>query len=274
MPDSLPESSPSQPLDRRIALATAANMRDLGGLSVDGGVFTHGQVFRSASLASLSTDDGRHFTGLGIAMVYDLRTSEERDTQPDRLPESARLVILDVLADARESVAATIGKLRTAPDSMNELLEAGTIQQMLTESYRDFARLPSATAAYRELFTSLADPHREGAALFHCTAGKDRTGWAAAALLMLLGADKQTIHADYLQTNDDLLPTLEPLIMSAQAKGVDADLIRDAFGVRVSYLDATLEEIDARYGTIERYFSAGLGLSAQTIDAMRERFVR
>lgn len=274
MPDLLPDSSSAQPLDRRIALATAANMRDLGGLSVDGGVIAAGQVFRSASLASLSTDDGQHFTSLGIAMVYDLRTSEERETQPDLLPESARLVILDVLADASESVAATIGKLRTAPDSMNELLAAGTIQQMLTESYRDFVRLPSATAAYRELFTSLADPRREGAALFHCTAGKDRTGWAAAALLMLLGADEQTIHADYLQTNDDLLPTLEPLISSAQAKGVDADLMRDAFGVRVGYLDATLEEIDSRYGTIERYFSAGLGLSAQTIDSMRERFVR
>ena len=274
MPDSLPDSPQAKTLERRIALATAANMRDLGGLGVDGGVFAPGQVFRSASLASLSNDDGQHFTSLGIAMVYDLRTSEERDTQPDRLPESARLVILDVLADARESVAATIGKLRTAPDSMNELLEAGTIQQMLTESYRDFARLPSATAAYRELFTSLADPRREGAALFHCTAGKDRTGWAAAALLMLLGADEHTVHTDYLQTNDDLLPTLEPLIMSAQAKGVDADLMRDAFGVRISYLEATLEEIDARYGTIERYFSAGLGLSTQTIDSMRERFVR
>lgn len=91
---------------------------------------------------------------------------------------------------------------------------------------------------------------------------------------MLLGADEHTVHTDYLQTNDDLLPTLEPLIMSAQAKGVDADLMRDAFGVRISYLEATLEEIDSRYGTIERYFSAGLGLSTQTIDSMRERFVR
>lgn len=274
MPNLLPDPSPAQLLDRRITLATAANMRDLGGLGVEGGVFASGQVFRSASLSGLSPDDGRHFTSLGIAVVYDLRTSEERETQPDRLPDSARLEVLDVLADASESVAATIGKLRTAPDSMNELLAAGTIQQMLTESYRDFVRLPSATASYRKLFMSLADPLREGAALFHCTAGKDRTGWAAAALLMLLGADEQTIHADYLQTNDDLLPTLEPLIMSAIAKGVDGDLMRDAFGVRVSYLEATLEEIDSRYGNIERYFSSGLGLSAQTIDSMRERFVR
>lgn len=183
MPDSLPESSPSQPLDRRIALATAANMRDLGGLSVDGGVFTHGQVFRSASLASLSTDDGRHFTGLGIAMVYDLRTSEERDTQPDRLPESARLVILDVLADARESVAATIGKLRTAPDSMNELLEAGTIQQ---NAHRVVPRLRAPPLGDGSISRAVHEPRRSasrrrGSLSLHCRKGSYRMGGRRAA---------------------------------------------------------------------------------------------
>lgn len=259
--------------DRRIALDSVANMRDLGGLSVDGGVFAPGQVFRSASLAGLSTDNAQRFADLRIATVYDLRTSDERDAGPDRVPTTAQLVHLDVLADARESVAATIGKLRTAPDSFGELLGSGAIQQMLTESYRDFIRLESATASYRELFLSLADPRREGAALFHCTAGKDRTGWAAASLLLLLGADEQTIHRDYLQTNSDLLPTLEPLVASAKEKGVDPKLMRDILGVSVSYLDAALEEIEARYGTIEKYFTVGLALQAETIDALRERFV-
>lgn len=262
-----------QTLDRRIRLATAANMRDLGGLPVDGGVFAPGQVFRSATLANLNAADGQAFTKLGIAHVYDLRTAEEYGAQPDQLPESARLVNLDVLADATESVAATIGRLRTAPETMNDLLRAGELQKMLAESYRDFIRLPSAIAAYRELFLSLADPHREGAALFHCTAGKDRTGWAAAALLMLLGADEQTIHSDYLQTNEDFLPTLEPLIASAAAKGVDPDLMRDSFGVRVSYLEATLDELESRFGTVEDYFGTGLGLSAKSIEGLRERLV-
>ncbi len=273
LPESSSDSLPASTLDRRIVLETAVNMRDLGGLDVAGGVFTPGQLFRSASLSDLSPDDGQRLGGLGVTVVYDLRTSQERETQPDRLPTSVQLLTLDVLADASTSVAAMIGKLRTAPETMNELLAAGTMQQMLTESYRDFIRLPSALAAYRELFLGLADRRREGTALFHCTAGKDRTGWAAASLLMLLGADEATVHSDYLQTNDDLLPTMEPLIRSAQAKGVDPDLMRDAFRVRASYLDATLEEIVSRYGSIDSYFTAGLELSDATLAALRERFV-
>ncbi len=264
---------PEPVIDRRVVLATAANMRDLGGLPVAGGVFAKGKVFRSASLADLSDADGQVFADLGIAHVYDLRTEEERSAQPDRLPAFSTQVVLDVLADGSMSVAATIGKLRTAPESMNELLGAGTIQKMLVESYRDFIRLPSATASYRALFVQLADAGRPGAALFHCTAGKDRTGWAAASLLMLLGASDDTIHTDYLQTNEDLLPTLEPLILSAASRGVDPDLMRDAFGVRVSYLEATLDQLETQYGSVEAYFSDGLGLTTQTIDALRERLV-
>lgn len=266
-------SRSEQAVDRRIRLDTAANMRDLGGLPVSGGTFAPRQVFRSATLARLNPADSGALSELGITSVFDLRTEEEREAAPDRLPDATRLVILDVLADAPSSVAATIGKLRTAPESMNEILSSGGVQQMLTESYRDFIRLPSATSAYRELFLSLAAEERSGAALFHCTAGKDRTGWAAASLLMLLGASEETVHADYLQTNDDWLPTLLPLIKSAQAKGVDPVLLRDALGVQPSYLAAALEQVQDRYGTIEEYFSTGLDLGTNTVDKLRERLV-
>ena len=264
---------PEPTLDRRVVLSTAPNMRDLGGLPVAGGVFASGQVFRSASLAELSDADRRAISDLGVGTVYDLRTEDERAAEPDRLPESTRLVHLDVLADGKLSVAAVIGKLRGAPGAVNELLGDGAVQQMLTESYRDFIRLLSALAAYRDLFLGLADPARDGAALFHCTAGKDRTGWAAASLLMLFGADEETVHADYLQTNDDLLPAFAPLIEAAAAQGVDPELLKAAFGVQASYLDATLEEIEARYGTLEGYFSRGLSLDDETLVALRERFV-
>lgn len=90
---------------------------------------------------------------------------------------------------------------------------------------------------------------------------------------MLFGADEETVHADYLQTNDDLLPAFAPLIEAAAAQGVDPELLKAAFGVQASYLDATLEEIEARYGTLEGYFSRGLSLDDETLVALRERFV-
>lgn len=264
---------PETDVDRHIPLESLNNLRGLGGLPVDGGVFAPGEVYRSASLANLNEQGIAALAYLDIATIYDLRTAEERSLEPDRGPQNAAQLHLDVLADGKLSVTAAIGKIRTDPAAMNDMLGAGEMQKLMQESYRDFIRLPSATAAYREFFLSLTNDNRTGAALFHCTAGKDRTGWAAASLLMLLGAAEETIHADYLQTNRDLLPSFTPLLQSAAAKGVDPDLLRDALGVQLSYLEAAHEQLEAQHGTVERYFSEGLGLEANTIDALRNRFV-
>ncbi len=261
------------PIDRRVLFRSAPNFRDLGGLPVDGGSVARGQVFRSASLGHLDDAELPAFEGLGIGVVFDLRTEGERTSEPDRLPAAVRLIGLDVLADSKADIVAAIGQLRSNPAAVNELLGGGAVQRMLADSYRDIVGLPSARAAYRALFLELADAERSGGALFHCTAGKDRTGWAAASLLMLLGADEQTIHADYLQTNEDLLPALEPVILSAAASGVEPELLRDAFGVRLSYLDTALDELETRFGSAERYFHEGLGLSSATIDALRSRLI-
>lgn len=261
------------PLTRRIPFRSAPNFRDLGGLPVSGGTFARGQVFRSASLGQLDEAELPLFEGLDIGVVFDLRTEGERVAEPDRLPESVRLVGLDVLADGKTDVAAAIAHLRGNPTAANDLLGGGSVQSLLSASYRDMIVLPSARNSYRALFTELADAHRTGAALFHCTAGKDRTGWAAASLLLLLGADDETIHADYLQTNEDLLPAIEPLIASAASTGIEPELMRSAFGVQLDYLDAALEQLESSFGTVEGYFSTGLGLSPATIDALRERLV-
>ncbi len=259
--------------NRRVTLASAANMRDLGGLPLSEGIFTPDKVFRSASLAQLSDPDQQVITQLGITVVYDLRTTAERQSQPDRLPSGIDLVGLDVLADGQGGIADAVGTLAVDPAKVNALLGGNKVQDMLTQTYRSLVTLPSAHASYRELFQGIATPERDGAVLFHCTAGKDRTGWAAASLLLLLGAEEATVQADYLQTNDDLLPTIGPILEGAAAKGVDPDLIREAFSVRASYLDAAQEEVASKYGTIEDYFVSGVGLSASTIDTLRDRLI-
>ncbi|NLA65605.1 MAG: tyrosine-protein phosphatase [Leucobacter sp.] len=260
-------------VDRRIHLRSASNFRDLGGLPVSGGHIRPREVFRSASLARLTDDEFGRLDELSITTVYDLRTEAERAAQPDRLPDTARAVGLDVLADGTGGVAHAIGRLRDEPLLVNELLKGGKVKEMLEQSYREFIELPSARHSYRTLFLDLADGEREGAALFHCTAGKDRTGWAAAALLLLLGADDSTVRSDYLQTNTDFLPTLKPLFESAAARGVDTDLLREAFSVQDSYLATSLEQVARTYGSIEDYFLRGLQIDAAAIDALRERFI-
>lgn len=261
-----------QILDRRVQINSVPNFRDLGGLPVDGGVFTAGQVFRSSTLSALSAADLPHFEQLGVHTVFDLRTSAENEAHPDRLPETVRVVGLDVLAHGT-GIAQSFGKLQADPSAVNEMLMDGKAQKLLETSYREFIDLPSAQSSYREFFMSLVDESRTGAALFHCTAGKDRTGWAAVSLLKILGASEETYRADYLQTNEDYLPAIEPMLKKAASTGLDESALRALMGVNNGYLDAALDQLEMSYGTIENYFTKGLGLETGVIDALRARFV-
>ncbi len=260
-------------MDRRIPLASAPNMRDLGGLPVDGGTVRTHEIYRSTMLAELSDDDLRTFKELGIHVVYDMRTKGERSAAPDRLPAGTEIVGLDVLADHSMDLAANLGQLSSNPEALADVLGSEQAETLMAQTYRDFISLPSARRAYQRFFQGLADPGRGGAALVHCTTGKDRTGWAAASLLLLLGADEQTVRDDYLQTNTDLLPALQPLMDMAAEHGVEPDLLLPILGVREAYLDAALDQMASRYGSIEDYFTDALNLQASDLDALRSRFI-
>ena len=143
---------------------------------------------------------------------------------------------------------------------------------LFDSAYREIIGLPSARAAYRTLFCDLAGGHQLPA-LVHCTTGKDRTGWAAAALLMLLGVSAEDVMAEYLLTNDLLLPALQPMFDQFRDAGGDPTVLVPVFGVDPAYLAAGLDEMASRFGSIEGYFSHGLGLDAPTLDALRATFL-
>src|SRR5262249_45245837 len=123
-----------------------------------------------------------------------------------------------------------------------------------------------AIAAYRGFLAILAAPDRRPV-LFHCTTGKDRTGWAAAVTLTLLGASRDDVVRDYMLTNAQLLPALQPLVDRFAAAGGDPTLLQPALGVRAAYLAAAFDEAQRRFGSMDGYLSAGLGVD----DAMRQR---
>lgn len=248
-------------------------MRDLGGLPVTGGEIRTGEVFRSASVAKLSDADQEAFEELGIATVFDLRTARERSKEPDRLPARIPSVHLDVMADDEADTTAGLTVLRGDAGQVAEVLRDGAAIRKMEQSYRKFVRLDSARSAYRDFFLALADGSRQGAALFHCATGKDRTGWAAVTLLRILGAGEDVILEDYLQTNTDLLPALQTVLDKAETDGLDPDLLLPILGVRESYLEAADDEVDRLFGGFEHYLSEGLGLDAQAAETLRERFV-
>lgn len=254
--------------DRTIPLASAPNLRDLGGIPTEHGTVKRGVLYRSATLSSLTDIDQHWFATADVRTVYDLRTADEAAASPDNLPAGTMGRNLDVLADSPTSVAAGLAELAADPGAFASTLANGRGEALFEETYRDLVRMPSAVSAYRSFFLSLIDGDRQGAALFHCTTGKDRTGWAAASVLSLLGADIDDVYDDYLQTNTDLLPALEPLLQQAEAHGVEREVLLPVLGVRESYLAAAFAEVDERFGGMRTYAAEGLGLTDEEIHAL------
>jgi protein-tyrosine phosphatase len=209
---------------------------------------------------------------LGLENVYDLRTAAEREARPEELPPDADYVVLDVLADSPQAGPAQLEKLMQDPEQANAALGGGKVEEGFRQSYREFVSLPSAKAGFRELFLALGD-EEQVPALFHCTTGKDRTGWAAAALLTLLGVPRDVVTEDYLRSNDYIIPAYQDAIDAFAAAGGDASIPQAILGVKKEYLDAAFDEMETKYGTVERYLSEGLGIDAAHQQALRDLYL-
>ena len=247
---------------RMIPIPSVPNFRDIGGYAVAaGGRVRMGQLYRSVELNHLHGEDLDAFAALGIRTVFDLRTAAERSAQADVVPPGTQTVVCDVLKDSQSAAPAQLLKVLGDPSLAAQTLGGGKALSMFEDGYRQIVSLPSALAAYRGFFTTIArDAQRP--ALFHCTTGKDRTGWAAASTLLLLGVAEQDVLYDYELTNRDLLPALKPVFEHFRAVGGDPDLLKPVLGVDPGYLKAALDEMRQRFGSIEGYFSEGLGIDA------------
>ncbi|GHJ93648.1 aldo/keto reductase [Streptomyces sp. NE5-10] len=257
-----------------IPATSVANLRDLGGLPLGGGRSVRsGLVLRSAQLDRLDPEEPA-VAGLKLRTVVDLRTAAERADRPDRLPEDARLLVADVLADHLAASglppAARLKTLLTDPALAERHLGGGRIREAMRRTYRAFVTSDSARASYRALLTELGTPGA-GPLLFHCTAGKDRTGWAATVVLTLLGADEAVVREEYLGVNPAVRQAFAPMIEGFVTQGGDPELALAMIGVLPDYLDAGLEEVADRHGSMEAYVRDGLGVPDELTELIRER---
>ncbi|MBD0861606.1 tyrosine-protein phosphatase [Gordonia sp. zg691] len=257
-------------------IASLPNLRDVGGWpTVDGRVVRSGMLFRSTDFSSLDAADVAPLEALGLRTIFDLRSAHEREAIPDPALPGVANIGLDVLADAQMSIPANIGAVLADPAVVaqaDEALSGGKARDMICGTYREMITLPSSTAAYTEFFRGLAGD-TPTPALVHCTTGKDRTGWAAAAFLTLMGVSKDDVYRDYLLTNERLIPALKPIFDGFAAAGGDPELLVGVLGVDAGYLDAAFDEVHVRFGGIEGYFDDALGLGADEQEKLRARFL-
>ena len=249
------------------------NLRDIGGYrTADGQRVRLGLVFRSTALDHATDADLDELAQRHVRTVFDLRTAGEREASPDRAVPGAITVDLDVMADAPGAAPARINKLASEPVKASKLLARADIDAIYGQAYRGLITMPSAEQSYRELFLALAEPSTLPA-LYHCTTGKDRTGWATAALLLLLGVPEAQVVDDYVLSDAYLLSGLAPLLERFGEAGGDPELLKPVLGVKAQYLRVALETMRERYGTIEGYFADALGLDAVAQQRLRDTFL-
>jgi protein-tyrosine phosphatase len=244
-----------------VRLASADNFRDVTGIdepyvATDGVPLRRGFVFRSNEL-QLSDADAQSVASLGVTAVYDLRHDHEVEAHPDVPVPGAEWHHLEVKGIPMGAVS----DLQTR--------EAAT--EVMHDVYRSFVEQSGARAAFAELLGRIADA--DGAQLFHCTAGKDRTGWAAALLLHVAGVDDETILADYLRTNDFSSGTREKYLgLVAEHLGADkVEVYERVMVADADYLQTAYAAAAASYGDVDGYLRTGLGLSDETVERLREK---
>jgi protein-tyrosine phosphatase len=237
-------------------LASFANLRDLGGhAGAHGKTLRRGQVYRSANLASESPHIIAQLAALGIAAIVDLRANKERDAHPTPWAEMgcADYWFQDHTSNAGNLVI-----------SMRDCLsQPAVVRERMLVLYRE---LPfTQREGYRALFSRLAE-HRTPL-LFHCSAGKDRTGVGAALLLSALDVPRESILQDYQETNKfDLRSKFKGHEIQTLAP---AESLVAMSGAHPEYLEAALAAVAAHCGSVAGYLQKVLSLSAADIDRVR-----
>lgn len=222
-------------------MRSPSNFRDLADAVHPRIPLRHGVLFRSDHLGALTTDDANRLQALGLRRVIDFRGERERlsaaCTVPGVVVHSLAIepTILQVLADLKAA-----GHPPTSADLVRHM----------QDTYRDFVRHgASRFAQFFDLLLESAQP-----TVFHCTAGKDRTGFAAALLLHALGASRQEIVRDYLLTNQRLRPP------PGAGLGLEPAVAAVLWGVQAEFLEAAFEAVEADHGNLDVYLRERLGL--------------
>lgn len=230
-------------------LQGASNFRDLGGYpGRDGRPLRWRRLFRSDHLGELTEADRGRLRALGVTRAFDFRGVQERAAQPYRLPgiEQHSLAIEPTVAQNMAALAAA-----------GLPLTAARMAGLMEELYR---RLVSDEAdRFAQWFGHLLDD--DAPLVFHCTAGKDRTGVAAALLLLALGVSREVVEQDYLLTNQVYRRP------ASAGSPLPEDALAVLWGVQPRFLDAALAAIEREHSGMESYLARRMGLS----QAARER---
>jgi len=253
--------------ERQVPLVRQQNFRDLGGYEAeDGRTVKWGVVYRSGELSQLDDGDVAKLSELGIKTVVDLRSQEEIAARGEgRLPPEATLRAMPIASS--DMFAKII-----------PMMLAGNFSEVPTDLLDQVNRLLAAefTAEFGALLRMLADP-RNRPLVFHCTQGKDRTGFGAAVILSALGVPWERVVEDYLLSNhyrkaenEKLLEMLRGFASDGESEEIAFERVQGLLYVKETSLQAALNEIVGRHGSFEGYLDRALGFPQDSLRRLRD----
>jgi protein-tyrosine phosphatase len=234
-------------------LSTQLNFRDLGGIqTTDGWKVKPGLLFRSGDFFTLSADDILMLEGMKLATIIDLRAQREIDRRPDKLIGSVKEIIHIDIHDA-------------ARDKAEKFLEENDAEGLETVLIHDYIRMVTVHQHDFRRFLEILAGTGNLPLVYHCAAGKDRTGLATVFLLTALGVDLEHIREDYMATNIFTESYTQKIIRKVTESGLNGEILRPLLEVRKDYLDAGLTEIERLSGGLELFVRYVLKADCETL---------
>lgn len=246
-----------------VPLEKGINFRDLGGFVVkDGRRIKKGLLFRSGTLNYLTANDTDTLEVMGLASIIDFRDVNEAKDAPDVIPTTA--TYYNYPANPLHS------QLSARFDKHNVALKGDSREFMLNL----YKRLPFNNLAYKKLVELLKDDEIKPL-VQHCTIGKDRTGIGSAIVLFALGADLQTVLADYLMTEITLAPYKEQLLQMVSQDFTEEELNNKKylFAAREEYMMSAIDAIVEKYASVNHWLEKEYGLTADVKKSIREKYL-
>lgn len=268
IPVALPQEQRSA--HRLLNFEGISNFRDLGGYSTqDGRRVKWGKLYRSGTFAEASRADLAGLSALSLETFIDFRSELEKTEEPNRLPEPPAFTVIDipVLDDGNKAL---VGEVMDRIESGN--FDGFDPNQAMLTANRQFAS--EFTPQFKEFVHTVLQA--DGAPIvWHCSAGKDRTGFAAAILLRILDVPTETIMQDYMASRTPALESRKgQLRMLELFKGEEAARkIAILMGVEEAWLEASFTQIDATWGSFDNYVETGLQLNAADIQRLRDNLL-
>jgi protein-tyrosine phosphatase len=234
------------------------NFRDLGGIqTMDGRKVKPGLLFRSGELHDFSPEEIRRLEEMKLTAIIDLRAQREINERPDRLVGTVKEVIHLGIHDAARDQAVKFLENNNAEGLENIL--TGDYIRMVRKHQPEFRRFLEILANTENL-----------PLVYHCAAGKDRTGLATVFLMAALGVDIRQIREDYIATNEFVKFNAQKFILKVTELGLNGEILRPMLEVRMEYLDAALDEITRISGSLHDYVT---GVLKADVLKLQERYL-